>query len=89
MFSLSDPVSEPIWDPFGLPCLRQYTLKIIKIHSELPFQIENDLLGVDIEICQNLEAIWAQFCHQKSTNIKEYSPSKGYQHLLRILLFFI
>ena len=47
--SLSDPVSGPFWDPFGLPFLKQYNMKIVKINWELLFQIENDLLGVHLE----------------------------------------
>ena len=34
-------------------------------------------------------AIWAPFWHQKSTNIEEYSPPKGYQKWVRFLYRFL
>ena len=86
---LSDPVSGLILASVGIPFLELYTFKIIKIHRGLCLQIENELLGVDIEIKQNLDAIWASFWHQKSTNIEEYSPPKGYQKWVRFLYRFV
>ena len=50
LHSLSDPVSGWILASVGIPFWKQYTFKIIKIHKGLCLQIENDLLGVDIEI---------------------------------------
>ena len=55
------------------PCESNYA---INIKLKLPIH-KNLCLPIHIEIKPHLGAIWAPFWHQKSTEIQEYSPSKG------------
>ena len=63
------------------PCESNYA---INIKLKLPIH-KNLCLPIHIEIWPHLGAIWAPFWHQKSTNVEDYSPPKGYQKLVRFL----
>ena len=90
------PCRTSFWDRFFIdfgsqnpppkhPCESNYAINLAvkrSIHK-------NRCLPIHIEIWLHLGAIWAPFWHQKSTNIEEYSPPKGYQKLIRFLYRFL
>ena len=65
--------------PSKHPCESNYA---INIKLKLPIH-KNRCLPIHIEIWPHLGAIRAPFWHQKSTNVEEYSPPKGYQKIIR------